>query len=252
MPHPRHITLELPQLPSAWSGLRIAQVSDVHAGPFMPVERMQHVAELVTSAAPDLIVFTGDQMDRHPSDAELFIEGFRGLSAPLGVWGILGNHDHYLDASVSEQALIEAGIEPLVNRSVELERNGSRLVLAGVDDLSAPGARGPDFSVIDRARSAFRICLCHQPQGWLQAAASGAHLTLAGHTHGGQIVLSHPNLSIARIPTRFIVGPYRRDDAFLYVSRGIGVGALPVRVGAPREVALITLQRPGSAGRIAA
>lgn len=254
MPRLRHHCLTLPQLPYEWEGLRIAQIADVHAGPFMPIERMTSVVELVMAERPDLIVFTGDQLDRHPSDADLFSEGFQGLDAPMGVWGILGNHDHYFDPEISVRALQRAGIEPLVNRSVSLERDGSRLVLAGVDDLWASSSRGPDFSVIrsDRSTSAaFRVCLCHQPQGWLQAAEAGAHLTLAGHTHGGQIVLTHPRLSIARLHTRFIAGPYRRDDAFLYVSRGIGVGALPVRVGAPREVDILTLRRAGAAPRIA-
>ena len=182
----------------------------------------------IKKAGYDLIVFTGDQMDRRDSDAELFAAGFAGIDAPLGVWGVLGNHDHFIDPARSEWALRAAGIEPLVNRGVAFERDGASLALVGVDDLGATRERWPDFAVLGSFPTSFRICLCHQPQGWHQAAAAGAHLTLAGHTHGGQIALTGRTLNPARLSTRYIAGPYRRDEAFLYVSRGVGVGAVPV------------------------
>ena len=252
LPGVRRVNLELPELPTVWDGLRILQISDIHAGPYMDVERMTKLREMAMRLEPDLVVFTGDQMDRRPSDAELFARGFRGIEAPLGAWGILGNHDHFIDPERSEWALEAAGIQPLVNRGVALDREGSILALVGVDDLQARGGRYPDFSVLGTYPTAFRICLCHQPQGWHQALAAGAHLTLAGHTHGGQIALTGRNLNVARFSTRYIAGPYRRDEAFLYVSRGVGVGALPVRVGAPPEIDLLTLRSSAEGARAAA
>jgi len=252
LPGLRRVTLEHPQLPKAWDGLTILQISDVHAGPYMGAERMARIRDMASEFSADLIVFTGDQMDRRESDAEIFARGFRGLTTPLGVWGILGNHDHFIDPLRSEWALRSAGIEPLVNRAQILERGDASLALVGVDDLHAVDGRGPDFSVLGRHPGAFRICLCHQPQGWHQAAAAGAHLTLSGHTHGGQIALTNRNLNAARFSTRYIAGPYRRENAFLYVSRGVGVGAIPVRVGAPPEIDLITLRSPAAAARAAA
>lgn len=253
LPSVRRRDLHLPDLPTPWDGLTIAQVSDVHAGLYMNVPRLHRIRDLVAAIRADLIVFTGDQIDRRPKDAELFIEGFIGLDAPLGVWGILGNHDHYLPLHLAIGALREAGITPLVNCGVEFERSGSPLALIGIDDLQARSPSGPDFSALHNHRQAFRICLCHQPQGWAEARSHGAHLTLSGHTHGGQIALTTRNLNAARVMTRYIAGPYRRDDAFLFVSRGIGVGALPLRVGAPPEVDVITL-RPAamSSSQIAA
>ncbi len=239
LPGLRHTTLMLPHLPLQWDGLVIAQVSDVHAGPYMPSPRMCRVRDLVMAADPDLIVFTGDQVDRRDGDAPLFAAGFRGIAAPLGVYGILGNHDHYIDPRRSRAGLERAGITPLVNRGVELERHGSRLAVIGVDDL----AGAPDFAVLRHHPGSFRICLSHQPQTWAEALTYGAHLTLSGHTHGGQIALPTRNLNVARLHTRYIAGPYRREDALLYVSRGIGVGAVPVRVGAPPEVDILTLRR---------
>jgi predicted MPP superfamily phosphohydrolase len=252
LPGLRRVTLDLPALPQSWDGLRILQISDIHAGPYMDSERMARVREMAAKIPADLIVFTGDQIDRRPSDAEHFARGFRGIEAPLGVWGILGNHDHFIDPQRSEWALRAAGIQPLINRGVVLEREGSSLALVGVDDLQAVDDRGPDFSILGQFPSAFRICLCHQPQGWHRAAAAGAHLTVSGHTHGGQIALTNRNLNAARFSTRYIAGPYRRENAFLYVSRGVGVGAIPVRVGAPPEIDLLTLRSTAASAQVAA
>ena len=252
LPGVRRLTMKLPSLPVAWDGLQILQISDVHAGPYMGVERMGGIRELAARLSPDMIIFTGDQMDRRESDAELFAEGFAGVSAPMGVWGILGNHDHFIDPRLSEWALRSAGIEPLINDGVTFDRGGSRIALIGLEDLNATGDRAPDFSVISKYPTSFRICLSHQPQSWRQAASAGAHLTLSGHTHGGQIALTGKNLNVARFSTRYIAGPYRREESFLYVSRGVGVGAVPVRVGAPPEVDLLTLTRATEGARVAA
>jgi predicted MPP superfamily phosphohydrolase len=216
----------------------------------MQVDRMRRIRRLISALPVDMIVFTGDQIDRRPVDAGLFTDGFRGLSAPLGVYGILGNHDHHLDVTLAESALTSAGVTPLVNRSVTLRRGGSRIALVGVDDLWSP--QGPDFSLLREHPGEFRICLCHQPQGWRAARAAGAHVMLAGHTHGGQIAFPTRNLNVARLTTRYIAGPYTRDGATLYVSRGIGVGAVPLRVGSPPELDVITLRCGAAEVRAAA
>jgi predicted MPP superfamily phosphohydrolase len=250
LPALRRVSLSLPHLPLAWDGLRILQISDVHAGPFMPLRRSRQICRLASGVGADMIVFTGDQLDRRFSDAEQFVEGFRGLEAPLGVWGILGNHDHSTDTDLGVWALEKAGITPLVNQSVTFTRGNQSLALIGLDDLQSLGD-GPDFDVIGQNDHAFRVTLCHQPNGWHRAVHAGAHLMLAGHTHGGQIALTARNLNAARMETRYIAGPYRREDAFLYVSRGVGVGAMPVRFGAPPEIDLLTLRSPTRTRRAA-
>jgi predicted MPP superfamily phosphohydrolase len=252
LPRVRRRRLDLPNLPSRWDGLRILQISDVHAGPYMDSDRMARLREMANGLDPDLIFFTGDQMDRRHTDADLFVRGFRGISAPMGVWGVLGNHDHFIDPERSEWALEAAGIRPLVNSAVTFDRSGASLAVVGVEDLQARDGRAPDFSVLERYPTSFRICLCHQPQGWHQALAAGAHLTISGHTHGGQIALTGRTLNVARLSTRYIAGPYRREEAFLYVSRGVGVGAVPVRVGAPPEIDLLTLRTAAVSAKVAA
>jgi len=252
LPGLRAITLDLPSLPPQWDGLRVLQISDVHAGAYMSVDRMLRIRDLASSLPADLVVFTGDQIDRRRIDAELFVRGFSGITAPLGVYGVLGNHDYRVSPRRAIWTLEAAGITPLVNRAVVLDRRGDRLALIGVDDLLAPPGHGPDFSVLDRYRGAFRLLLCHQPQGWDAARAWGAELTLAGHTHGGQIALPTRNINPARVYTRYVAGPYVEDGSTLYVSRGIGVGAVPLRVGAPPELDLITLRRPQANAAVAA
>jgi predicted MPP superfamily phosphohydrolase len=252
LPGVRWQRFDLPNLPAAWDGLKILQISDVHAGPYMDTDRMARLRDMAHGLNPDLIVFTGDQMDRRNSDAQRFVEGFSGISAPMGVWGILGNHDHFIDPKRSEWALEAAGIQPLVNSAVTFERSGASLALVGIEDLLARDGRAPNFSILAKYPSSFRICLCHQPQGWHRAAAAGAHLTLSGHTHGGQIALTGRNLNVARFSTRYVAGPYRREEAYLYVSRGVGVGAVPVRVGAPPEIDLLTLRTAAVSARVAA
>ncbi len=237
----RWATLFHPRLPEAFDGFRIVQIADVHAGSFMPPARLEHVRSVVEPLSSDLIVFTGDQLDRRAVDAELFVHGFAGLHAPFGVFGVLGNHDHLASKELAIAALDAAGATPLVNAAVPLQRGEARVLLAGVDDLDSPG--GADFGVLRRHPAEFRICLCHQPRGWMRARRGGADLTLAGHTHGGQIAFPSQGVNLARLTTRYIAGPYGDGTHALWVSRGVGVGAVPLRWGSPPEVDLITLRR---------
>ena len=249
LPMVRRVTLAHPLLPREFDGLRIAQVSDVHAGVFMPPERLGRVRSIVQGLAPDLVVFTGDQLDRREVDADLFVQGFAGVDAPFGVYGILGNHDHLVGPRLALAAMEAVGITPLVNDSATLQRNGAKLLLVGVDDLDAIPGWGPDFKAVGGRDGLLRLVLCHQPGGWRAARGAGADVTLAGHTHGGQIALPSQGVNLARLSTPYVAGPYQRGDQLLYVSRGIGVGAIPLRFGVPPEVDLITLRRgPAAAG----
>jgi predicted MPP superfamily phosphohydrolase len=242
LPLVRIVTLYHPDLPPAFEGVRVVQISDVHAGTFMPPERLARVRELAESLEPELVLFTGDQLDRRDVDADLFVHGFAGVDAPLGVFGVLGNHDHLAGAELAEGALLAVGITPLVNEAAFVQRDGATLLLAGVDDLDAGPGRGPDFSVLQRPAD-FRLLLCHQPNGWPRGRAWGADITFAGHTHGGQISGPKGKLNLARLHTPFVAGAYTRNDSLLYVSRGVGVGAVPVRYCSPPEIELITLRR---------
>ncbi len=228
LPGLRRVTFGFSNLPPEWDGLTILQISDVHAGLYMTVDRMRRIRDLANTIPADLVVFTGDQIDRREIDSDFFIEGFHGISAPLGVYGILGNHDYRVSPRRATETLEQAGITPLVNRSAVIHRGGQPLAIAGVDDFMSPDPQGPDFTILRDHPDAFRILLCHQPQGWDIGRVEGADLTLAGHTHGGQIALPTRNFNPARVYTKYIAGPYSTPDSTLYVSRGIGVGAVPL------------------------
>ncbi|MFI5167055.1 MAG: metallophosphoesterase [Thermoanaerobaculales bacterium] len=243
LPLVRRVTIFHPDLPDAFNGLRLAQVSDLHAGTFMPPDRLARVREIIEALRPDLVVFTGDQLDRRDVDAEYFVHGLAGVEAPFGVFGILGNHDHLAGPRLGIAALEAIGAVPLVNAAATLRRGADKVLLAGVDDLDAIAGWAPDFSVLHSQPADFRLLLCHQPNGWRAARAAGAHVTLAGHTHGGQIALPTRGVNLARLHTPYVAGPYLRGDQILYVSRGVGVGAVPFRFGVPPEVDLITLRR---------
>ena len=243
LPLVRRVTLTHPGLPGSFDGLRVVQVSDVHAGTFMPPERLFRVRRTVERLDPDLIVFTGDQLDRRDVDAEIFVHGFAGIQAPMGAFGILGNHDHVAGSELAIAALQAVGVAPLVNDAAVLSRAGEDLAVVGVDDPESSDGGGPDFSVIRRHRAAFRLLLAHQPQLWHAGADAGAEVTLAGHTHGGQIVLRRGRVSVARLGTPYVTGPYSRNGRLLYVSRGVGVGAVPIRYGVSAEIDCITLRR---------
>lgn len=251
LPLVRWVLLQHPDVPPSFDGLRIAQVSDVHAGAFMPPERLERVRALIEALEPDLIAFTGDQLDRREVDADLFVHGFAGLSAPLGTFGVLGNHDHLAGKDLAVAALEAVGATPLVNSGALIRRGDGSLLVAGVDDVDADAPGGPDFSAVTSRAADFRILLCHQPRGWRQGRAAGAEVTLAGHTHGGQITLPTRGVNLARLQTPYVAGPYRRSGHLLYVSRGVGVGAVPVRFGAPPEIDVVTLVR-GPVGATAA
>jgi hypothetical protein len=242
LPAVREVTLSHPLLPREFSGLRIAQVADLHAGMFMPPERLAQVRDVVEALQPDLIALTGDQLDRREVDAEFFVHGLAGITAPLGAYGVLGNHDHMAGARLARAAIEAVGVVPLVNGGVTLQRHGARVRLAGVDDLDGGPGWGPDFAVASRPDE-FCLLLCHQPNGWRSARAAGANIMLAGHTHGGQIALPSRGVNLARLATPYIAGPYFKAGQILYVSRGIGVGAVPLRFGVPPEIDLITLRR---------
>lgn len=225
-------------LPDDLAGLTIAQLSDLHAGPFLAEGDLAAVVDAVNARAPDLVVLTGDVITHHWSESLLVVDDLARLRAPLGRFAIFGNHD-YKDRR--EQAIAAAygarGIRFLRNECVRLERGAATLALVGLEDLEE--SRGVDLAV---ARSEVQhgdveVVLCHNPRGAHAIVRSGCPLILAGHTHGMQVDLpffrrlgpEHPGVRVDFGPT------------ILLVSRGLGVVGAPVRWGAPAEVVYATL-----------
>jgi len=244
--------LSFPDLPPGLDGLRMVQISDLHAGPLVKPELVRRWRRIAEGERPEILLITGDMVDSLPSEAGSVVEAFRGFRAPLGCYAILGNHDYFTDPRPIWRALEGIGIQFLENRSALVQRNAGTLALVGLQDPMArhghfrdiafgPGPR-PDLAVQGLPAGAWRLCLSHRPSDWHLARKTGAPLTLSGHTHGGQVNLI-PGISSAILLGQYTQGLYQQDGQSLYVNRGLGVVGLPIRVGAPPEITVITLRR---------
>jgi predicted MPP superfamily phosphohydrolase len=244
--------LSFPDLPPGLDGLRIVQISDLHAGPLVAPEQVQRWRRLAEGERPELLLITGDMVDSLPDEAQVVADAFRGFRAPLGTFAILGNHDYFTDPRPIWATLEAAGMTFLENRHALVPRRGDALALVGLQDPMArhghfrdivygPGPT-PSLAIKDLPGDAWRLCLSHRPSDWGLARQTGAPLTLSGHTHGGQVNFI-PGVSSAIMLGQYTQGLYRKGPHALYVNRGLGVVGLPLRVGAPPEITVITLRR---------
>lgn len=242
----RHLEAHVDQLPAGLEGMRIAQISDLHVGPHTPRRHLERIAAAVRDARPDLIAITGDQVDDYARDVEPFAAAFGGLSAPLGVFAIPGNHDVYAGWSAVQRGLEAMGITVLVNRAVPMERNGARFWVAGTGDpAGGRSAVGPD---IDRTLAGvpaedFTLALAHNPALWPALAERGVDLTLSGHTHHGQLSIPWLGWSLASVFLEHAMGAHRQGGSQLYINPGTNYWGIPFRVGALPEVTMLTLRR---------
>lgn len=243
-------TLLFPDLPLPLNGLRIAHVSDVHAGIHMPQEKMQEIVAQTNALGADLIVQTGDMIDISQSFIPDYVRAFRDLRAPLGVVTVLGNHDRYTGQDAVIRGVRDAGQVFVQNGVHIIERDGASIALVGIDDPRNWRADDPQDEDIDAAlrltppaRDAFRILLAHRPGAFDGAAPRSIPLTLAGHIHGGQFYVPVVGWSPGRLITKYVMGHFQQGSSQLYVSRGIGVVGIPLRVFVPPEIAVLELRR---------
>ncbi len=246
-PRLERVTLHLPDLPEAFDGVRLVQLSDFHSGPYMSREQMLSVRQQIEDLKPDLYFLTGDFVDAFSEQMPPFVDAFENLCAPLGVYTVLGNHDYFADIQTVEAGLAAARLPLLRNANHVLEHRGEKLAIVGVDDLWASRriGRGPDIAgaVEDLPENMFKICLSHQPNYWPEIKKHNVALTLCGHTHGGQFGIMGTQISLARIASPYVAGLYKEDGMQLYVNRGLGVFGIPIRIGMPPEITEMTLKR---------
>jgi len=241
-------TLFFSDLPPGLDGLRIAHLSDVHAGIHMERAKMEAIVAQTNALQADLIVQTGDMIDIAASFIPDYVRAFRDLKAPLGVVTVLGNHDRYTGEDEVIRGVRDAGQAFVQNGSHVVERNGTPLALVGIDDprnWRADDPQNADVGVALRRTppGVFKILLAHRPGAFDGAAPRGIPLTLAGHIHGGQFYLPVIGWSAGRLITKYVMGHFRQGASQLYVSRGIGVVGVPIRVFVPPEIALLELRR---------
>lgn len=260
----REYTLEFDDLPEAFDGFRITQISDIHSGSFDNREKVAYGVDLINKQKSDVILFTGDIVNNVADELEPWADLFESLKAPQGVYSVLGNHDYgdYMSWP-SEQAkqhnlnrLIDMqrkmGWDLLLNEHRTFEKDGQHIKLIGVENWGAGGfkkAGDLDKACQGIGDNDFKILMSHDPSHWEQKVRGDRrhfHLTLSGHTHGMQFGVEIPGLikwSPVKYRYEFWAGIYEAAGEYINVNRGFGFIGYPGRVGIWPEVSVITLKK---------
>ncbi|MEY4828896.1 MAG: hypothetical protein RLZZ562_692 [Planctomycetota bacterium] len=225
-------------------GMRIAFLTDLHAGSFMNERDLRRIFARVAQQKPDLVLFGGDLINTRERELLLLRSALRELSPPLGMYAVPGNHDLFWgkDLGLWRAFLHEHNVHVLCNDGVRLQWNGTPFWLCGVDDLTEGE---PDLRLALQGRNDGEptILLSHHPDYFFEAAACDVDLTLSGHTHGGQIRV-RGKAPLHHSKFGYEQGWFVEGDARLFVSRGVGVTFLPIRIDAPPEAPILTCVAP--------
>jgi len=236
-----HQPIYLKRLPQAFDGFRIVQLSDIHHSPFTSVKQIERAVETANSLQPDMIALTGDYVSKERRYAAPCAELLGKLQASQGVFAVLGNHDHWTDASLITDLFRAEGITMLVNQGMRFEKYGAAFWLAGVDDTMV-GLEDLSLALAGASEDEMKLLLAHNPVILRKAARASVDLVLSGHTHGGQVNLRPERSESARPRRRLLKGLARQGETQIYVTRGLGTVVLPVRFGCPPEVSLLELR----------
>ena len=247
-------TIELTQWPSGFDNLKIAVLSDLHVGsPFIDIEKLHLIVSTVNQAEPDLVVILGDFMIQNILggklvEPEIIAENLKGLRARYGVFAVLGNHDWCYDGLRVSRALEAVGIRDLEDDVARIELGGEAIWLAGLKDAwtNRTDIEGTLQKITDQSPI---IALTHNPDLFVRIPPR-VILTLAGHTHGGQVNL--PFLGPIKVPSeygkRYAAGHVVENNHHLFVTTGIGTSIIPVRFRVPPEIVILTLKASPPSG----
>jgi predicted MPP superfamily phosphohydrolase len=243
-PHLQTQSIDVEHLAPEFEGLRIVQISDLHAGPTIRESYVSRVVEMSNALHPDLIVLTGDIVDGPISQLARHVAPLAELSAPEGCFFVLGNHDCYSGARPWIAHFRALGLRVLLNEHIVIARGNAKLVLGGVTDpalsLSEPGqVPRPDLAAAPEVGKALRILLAHNPSLAPRALAAGFDLQLSGHTHAGQFFPW--TLAVRLVHAPHVAGLSRLGKMWVYVSAGTGTWGPPVRFGTEPELTLLQL-----------
>lgn len=242
----KDVHIEVRNLPHEFDGYQVAHLTDLHISRLFDAPWTRKVVLDTNALGADLIVITGDLIDGNIAQREADVAPLRDLRAPDGVWVIPGNHEYFFGHSAWMAYFAGLNMKPLDNSHTVLERGKARLVLAGVNDVTAPatGAAPPDVDAALRGAPAGVpvVLLDHQPRNARHAASRGVALQLSGHTHGGMIV--GLDRLVARANNGFVSGRYEVDGMTLYLNNGTALWpGFALRLGVPAELTRITLRR---------
>ncbi|GGH44676.1 phosphoesterase [Mangrovimonas yunxiaonensis] len=259
--------LTFDDLPAAFDGFKITQISDIHSGSFTNAKKIQYGVDLINEQESDVILFTGDIVNNVASEMTHWISMFSKLKAPMGKYSVLGNHDYgdyvdwntQADKAANFKAIQEVhpqiGFELLMNEHRYIEKDGDRLALIGVENWGKGFNQAGDLPKASAGvdKNDFKILMTHDPSHWEYEVKQDDfhyHLTLSGHTHGLQMGIEIPGL-IKWSPSKYVykqwAGLYEELGRFINVNRGFGYHAFPGRVGVWPEVTVIELKKGKSA-----
>ena len=236
--------IPMKNLPSAFEGYKIAQITDLHMGSWLNRERLDEVVNMINAHRPDMVTITGDFItmgDIEPYATDL-VESLSKLQATDGVFGVLGNHDHWSNVEITRKVLQEANIIELPNEHKVIEREGSQLIIAGLDDVWE-NQNDIEKLVSGMPPNIPAVLMAHEPDIADEISQTGLFgLQISGHSHGGQIRLPFIGAPLLpRLGRKYPDGSYQVKDMIQYTNRGIGMVDVPIRINCPREIALFTL-----------
>jgi hypothetical protein len=244
-----HQKFLLSRWPEKLNGFTIALLSDFHFEPYFSVHPLHAAIPLVNGLRPELIVLTGDFVSvpltgedaKGALAAEPCAKLLRQMTAPHGLWAVMGNHDFYTDQEHVTRTLQAEGIQVLNNQSAAIERDGARFWLSGVKDVISEAA---DLTETLRGvpRGEPVVLLAHEPDFADEASKFPIDLQLSGHSHGGQVRLPLlPPLYLPEMAKKYVLGTYQVGPLPLYTNAGLGTVGVPLRLNCPPEITLITL-----------
>lgn len=255
-------TLYFDDLPDAFDGFTITQLSDIHSGSFDDTEAMQKGIDMVKAQKSDLFVFTGDLVNNAATEIEPYIDRFGSIKAPYGQFSILGNHDYgdYIQwSSAQEKAANLDKLKQhhkaldyrlLLDENVTIEKDGHKISLIGVQNWGRGFAQVGDLNKALQGvpKDAFKVLLSHDPTHWEEQVRynpANIHLTLSGHTHGAQFGIEIPGFKWSPIKYKYLdwAGLANEKNRYLYVNRGFGFLAFSGRLGIWPEVTVIELRK---------
>jgi predicted MPP superfamily phosphohydrolase len=256
-------TLHFEDLPDAFDGYRITQISDIHSGSFDNKEKIAYAVNLINEQASDAILFTGDMVNNMATEMLPWKDTFSKLTAKDGMYSVLGNHDYgdYVRWETAAQKVDnleqlkaiqkEIGFDLMLNESRFIERNGQRIAIVGVENWGKGFKQKGDLKKASEQLNSddFKILLSHDPTHWQEQVINDDyhyHLTLSGHTHGMQFGIEIPGLikwSPVKWRYKYWAGIYEEKEQYINVNRGFGFLAFPGRVGIWPEITVIELKK---------
>lgn len=228
-------------------GFKIVQISDIHIGPTIKEKFLRRVVGKINLQSPDVVVITGDLVDGPAATLKHHLKPLSDIKSKYGTYYVTGNHEYYSGVLSWLPEIENLGIHVLLNENKILNVGESKLLMAGVTDLTAGSMikshqTNPRRAMAGGEDTDYKILLAHQPNSIYEANKVGFDLQISGHTHGGQFF---PGNLLIYFAQKFVAGLHKYKGTQIYVSRGTGYWGPPFRLGAPAEISILTLQSEG-------